>query len=159
MKPARLLTSSTCALLPWAAALSLWGATTASAADYPGTVLADNPVGYYRFEEPLGTTNLTDSSVSGVPASIYYTLNATNPTLGQLGIQSNSVNFNGTTPAGSTAGHYGTIDIPFRQELAPTNVYGITTANGYLRGGPFSIECWTRSFVNRTDGKYEGIVA
>ena len=35
-------------------------------ADYPATVLASNPLAYYRFEEAPGATTLVDSSGNGL---------------------------------------------------------------------------------------------
>ena len=57
-------------MLPLAAAL-IWSVVrAASAADYPSTVLADNPIAYYRLEETSGTTAV-DSSASGAFPGVY----------------------------------------------------------------------------------------
>lgn len=47
-------------LLPLAGALGLT-ATTALAASYSETVLADGPVAYYRFEEPANAMDITNA--------------------------------------------------------------------------------------------------
>ncbi len=41
-------------------------AISASWADYPGVVTADEPLAYYRFEEAVGATTLVDSSGNGL---------------------------------------------------------------------------------------------
>ena len=75
-------------LLPFAAVLVLSGVRTAGAVDYPTTILADNPIAYYRLEETSGTTAV-DSSASGLFPGVY-NFSGGYPVLGQPGIIRNS---------------------------------------------------------------------
>ena len=76
-------------LLPFAAVLVLSGVRTAGAVDYPTTILADNPIAYYRLEETSGTTAV-DSSASGLFPGVY-NFSGGYPVLGQPGIDINSI--------------------------------------------------------------------
>jgi Concanavalin A-like lectin/glucanases superfamily/Immunoglobulin I-set domain len=79
---------------------------TASAADYPATILADNPIAYYRFEETSGTV-AADSSASGAfPATYFYSTDNLYPELGQPGIDTNSIVLSAADPAFVYAGYY-----------------------------------------------------
>ena len=74
------------------AAIALSGAVGATAGTYSGTVLADNPIAYYRLEELPGATVVLDSSVSGAYAGTYFFDDSGNyPELGEPGIDTNSV--------------------------------------------------------------------
>ncbi|HVU27462.1 MAG TPA: LamG domain-containing protein [Verrucomicrobiae bacterium] len=102
------------------AALSI--VTVANAADYPSTVLGDNPIAYYRFEETSGTT-VADSSASGAfPATYFYSTDNLFPELGQPGIDTNSFLLSAADPAFVYSGYY-----PEFNEQAP-----------------FSFEIWAR---------------
>jgi hypothetical protein len=94
----------------------------AQAADYPTTILADNPIAYYRLEETSGTTAL-DSSASGqFPGTYVYSTDGLYPMLGQPGIDTNSILLSATDPSSVTAGYYS----EFNQQA------------------PFSFEIWAR---------------
>ena len=62
-------------------------------ADYPATVLASNPLAYYRFEEAPGATTLVDSSVNGF--DIDNSVPAGTTVLGSDGAVGSAVTFNG----------------------------------------------------------------
>ena len=62
-------------------------------ADYPGVVLADAPLAYYRFEEAAGATTLADSSGNGLHATGFGAIGST--TLGEPGTIGSAVLFNG----------------------------------------------------------------
>jgi hypothetical protein len=115
-------------LLAAASVLSL--ATVASAADYPSTVLANNPSAYYRLEETSGSV-AHDSSVNGVNAAYNFSTTGS-PQLGQPGIDTNSISFNGG------GADYGYVDIPSSALIAPVG------ANG-TNSGPFSAELWVQA--------------
>ena len=94
---------------------------------YPATVLADNPIAYYRFEELPGDTVVHDSSASGAYLGTYYFEDSgAYPKLGDAGITTNSAlfhifpNLSGSPRA----------EIPFSADLNPS--------------GPFSVELWLR---------------
>ena len=111
----------------FSAVFALSGATVATAASYRATVLADNPVAYYRFEELPGTTIVADSSASGAYAGTYYLDDSGNfPELGMAGLDTNSVFFH-VYPAGTGSPR---AEIPYYPELNPA--------------GPFSVEVWLR---------------
>ena len=118
--------------LPLAAALAslLLGAGAASATDYPTTVLADNPIAYYRLEETSGTTAY-DSSASGqFPGAYNFSADNLYPMLGQAGIDTNSILLSGADPSSVTAGYYP----EFNQQA------------------PFSFEVWARPLsISATD--------
>ncbi len=73
-----------------AAVLVLAGVRTASALDYPSTILADNPLGYYRLEETSGSTAI-DSSASGAFPGSYFTTDGVFPVMGWPGIATNAI--------------------------------------------------------------------
>lgn len=106
-------------LLP-AAALLLSCLGTARALDYPTTILGDHPAAYYRMEETDGTT-MTDASGAGRDGN--YFQDGSYPSLGQPGIDTNSIALHA---AGNLA--YGTAG--YFPELNPQ--------------GPFSFEIWVR---------------
>ena len=107
------------------------GSGSALAATYPGTILADHPVAYYRLEELPGATTAVDSSGNGFDATYVPNSTSTFPELGLPGIDTNSVLFNGGTD-------FGSVRIPYNILLSPTNRDGVT-------GAPFSAECWAQA--------------
>jgi len=115
--------------LPFLVALVL-SLPAAKAATYPDTVLADNPLAYYRFEETSGTT-AADSSASGLYPGTY-NVNGAYPLLGQPGIDINSISLQAATASSVTAGYY--------PDLNPQ--------------GPFSFEVWVRPTSAPTGGDY-----
>src|SRR5258706_8125161 len=114
-------------VLPFAAALVLSGVRTTSAADYPTTILADDPSAYYRFEELTGATTAVDSSVNGVNATITPNNEAVYPQLGLPGIDTNSFLFSG----GGFA-DFAFVDIPASSFITPP------------ASAPFSCELWVQ---------------
>jgi len=117
---------------PWLAAVVLSSLHAANAATYPDTVLADNPVAYYRLEETSGTV-AADSSVNNTSASYVYNSALNDPQLGLPGIDTNSILFNG----GGFSSDVGYVAIPASSlitPLAPDNVHG----------APFSTELWVQ---------------
>ena len=123
-------------LLPYAAALILAGVRSAGAADYPTTILADNPVAYYRLEEANGSPTVADSSVNGFTGFVNYVTQADAitiyPQLGLAGIDTNSAMFATSTGVGQ-----GDIDVPFNTTINPTT-------DG-TNGAPFSTELWVQA--------------
>ncbi len=123
--------------LPIAAAAALVSQFAANgAASYSATILGDNPVAYYRFEEISGitifdaTTNHFDGNLNQVAnqdSTLY-------PGLGQFGISSNSILFR---TSDSLSGHQGDIDIPFNSTINPTT-------DG-TNGAPFTAELWVQA--------------
>jgi len=108
--------------LPLAAAVTLMVVATSDASTYTSAVLADNPVGYWRFEEQSGTVAV-DNSASGLYPGTY----TGTPTFGLPGIDINSVRLPGPgTPSPVTVGYY--------PELNPA--------------GSFSFEIWVRPQSN-----------
>jgi hypothetical protein len=100
-------------------------------ADYPSTVLADHPSAYYRLEETAGMTAF-DSSGNGLDATYVFNSENTSPLLGQAGIDTNSIAFNG---GGSD---YGYVDIPASPLITPVKADGTNSA-------PFSAEMWVKA--------------
>jgi hypothetical protein len=72
MKTTRKTNSAQRLMVAFSAAIALSGAAGATAGTYSDTVLADNPIAYYRFEELPGATVVLDSSVSGAYAGTYF---------------------------------------------------------------------------------------
>jgi Concanavalin A-like lectin/glucanases superfamily len=129
MKSHRIILPSKRIALPLLAAIVLLGAPAANAATYPSTVLADNPVAYYRLEELAGAVTALDSSASGAfPAT--YNYNGIYPQLGQPGIDTNSIAMLAAQASSVTAGYYA--------DLNPQ--------------GPFSFEVWARPTSAPSDG-------
>ena len=104
-------------------------AAAARAADYPTTILGDNPSAYYRLEETSGSTAL-DSSVNGVNAGYNFSTTGS-PQLGLPGIDTNSIAFNGG------GADYGYVDIPASALIAPLAPDGTNSA-------AFSAELWVQ---------------
>ncbi len=114
-------------MVAFSAAIALSGAAGAIAGTYSDTVLADNPIAYYRFEELSGATVVVDSSASGAYAGTYFFDDSGNyPELGEAGIETNSVLFH-VYPGASGSPR---AEIPFSPDLNPA--------------GPFSVEVWLR---------------
>lgn len=90
-------------LLPLVAALVLSGVRTVSASDYPTTILADNPMAYYRLEETSGTTAIDSSSTGAFPATYAQDNTAIYPIQGQPGIDTNSISLNAQFPSSVVA--------------------------------------------------------
>ena len=124
------------------AAFALFTVPAANAADYPSTVLADNPVLYYRFEELPGATTASNAATTGAALDGTYNYNTTAsvPELGLPGVDTNSIGFLGDST------DYGSVAIPFDPQLSPVAADG-------LHGAPFSVECWAQSYTlgNATD--------
>ncbi|MGC9941953.1 MAG: LamG domain-containing protein [Verrucomicrobiota bacterium] len=102
----KLLTGN-CKLLLSAATFALLGLQVAKA-DYPSTILADGPIAFYRFNEPLGVT-MNDSSATGqFPGTYVYSSDNLYPELGQPGIETNSifVSASDPDPGYAYAGYY-----------------------------------------------------
>ena len=118
-------------LLPFAAVLVLTGIRTAGAADYPATILADNPSAYYRLEELGGASTATDSSVNGQNAAYNYNIENNSPLLGLPGIDTNSIAFNG----GGWSGDFGFVDVPASTLITPLAANNTDSA-------AFSEEMW-----------------
>lgn len=106
-------------------------ATSALADSYAQTILADNPLAYFRLEEQLGEGTAVDSSSTGAYAGTYvYSMDGLYPKMGQPGIDTNSVYFRTyTDEAGSAETSY--VEIPYSEQLNPS--------------GAFSAECWVRA--------------
>jgi hypothetical protein len=127
MKTTRKTNSAQRLMVAFSAAIALSGAAGATAGTYSDTVLADNPIAYYRFEELPGATVVLDSSVSGAYAGTYFFDDSGNyPELGAPGIDTNSVLFH-LYPGASGSPR---AEIPFSPDLNPA--------------GPFSVEVWLR---------------
>jgi Concanavalin A-like lectin/glucanases superfamily len=110
----------------------------AARADYPGTILADKPLGYYRLEETGGNTIAVDSSASGAFPGTYvqnYGSDGTTvyPIEGQPGIDTNSIALSAAAASDYVAvGNYPQFNQP----------------------GPFSFEIWARPTSVPTGGNY-----
>jgi hypothetical protein len=116
--------------LPVLAAIALFGLPAANAASYPDTIKADNPVAYYRFEDPTNATTVIDSSASGAnPGTIMPDYSGAWPQLGQPGVASNSIAFHLYTDANGDERSY--VNVPYFADLTPA--------------GPFTAECWARA--------------
>ena len=120
-------------LLPFSAVLLLAGVRSVNAADYPTTILADNPSAYYRLEELPGAGTAVDSSINGVGASYGYNGDNSSPALGQPGIDTNSIALNG----GGWSGNFGFVDIPASTLITPLAANNTDSA-------PFSQEMWVK---------------
>jgi len=120
-------------MLPSAvASILVLAPAAAKAADYPTTILGDNPSAYYRFEETSGTT-AADASVNNVSATYVYNSGLNDPQLGLPGIDTNSILFNG----GGFSTDVGYVDIPASALITPL-------AADNVHGAPFSTELWVQ---------------
>jgi hypothetical protein len=117
-------------VLPFLAAIALFGLPAANAATYSDTVKADNPIAYYRLEETSGAT-AADSSASGAYSATYNVAGAY-PQLGQPGIDTNSISLSSAAGASGIAGYYA--------DFNPQ--------------GPFSFELWARPTSAPTGGDH-----
>jgi hypothetical protein len=106
----------------------------ARAADYPTTILNDNPSAYYRLEETSGSIAY-DSSTNQVNAAITQNGEDTSPVLGAAGIDTNSFNFIVPGPGGE--GDYGYVTIPESPLITPVDGTGTNSL-------PFSAELWVQ---------------
>jgi hypothetical protein len=106
----------------------------ARAADYPTTILGDNPSAYYRFEETICCTAY-DSSVNSNNASIFENYELTSPTLGAAGIDTNSFDF--IVPGAGGESDFGYVDIPASPLITPVDSTGTNSL-------PFSAELWVQ---------------
>jgi hypothetical protein len=135
MKSIKYPTISNYKSLPLAVALTMLSVAAANA-DYPGTILADHPVAYYRLEETNGSGTAADSSGNSFTGFITYVTQADNitvyPQLGLPGIDTNSALF-----ATSTGTGQGNIDVPWNTTMNPTTD-GTNVA-------PFSAEIWVQA--------------
>lgn len=117
-------------VLPFTAAIIVMAGAAANAATYSSTVLADNPIGYWRLEELSGSIIAVDSSASGLFPGTY----TGSPTFGLPGIDTRSISMqappNTTSPV--TLGYY--------PELNPA--------------GAFSFEIWVRPNSVGVSGEY-----
>lgn len=112
------------------AALALVGGAEAQADSYPSTVLADEPVAYYRFEDPAGSWTFTNAVTPGAfDGSVTFDDLGAWPKFEQAGISTQSVGFHLYTPEGGVA-QRSHLEVPYAPELNPT--------------GPFTIEFWAR---------------
>lgn len=130
MKSQGIKTSCQRPALPFLAAIALFTLPSANAVSYPDTVKADNPIAYYRFEDPTNSTTAIDSSASGAnPGNLVFDDYVAWPKLGQPGIGSNSISFHVYTDAAGTA-EQSYVSVPYTPDLNPT--------------GPFTAEAWVR---------------
>ncbi|HEY5298855.1 MAG TPA: LamG domain-containing protein [Verrucomicrobiae bacterium] len=132
MKSFKKITAWKKKLLPFVALLVLSGIRTAGATDYPGTILADHPSAYYRFEELPGAITAADSSPNNVTANIFPNNESIYPQLGVAGIDTNSFLF-----SGGSSSDFAFVDIPASQYITPVESNGTTPA-------PFSCELWVQ---------------
>jgi hypothetical protein len=123
--------------LPFAAALAGQFIPAVQADTYPNTILADNPVAYYRLEELVGATTANDATGS-YPGTYVYDLNSTYPLLGQPGITTNSISLHPYSDGGGA--QYSYVASGYYPELNPQ--------------GPFSFEAWVRPTSNPGAGDY-----
>lgn len=129
--------------VPVALACAAAGNISTEAASYRDTILADNPVAYYRLEEAVGEVTAVDSSSSGAFPGIYYSSDGVFPILEQAGIDVNSVYFRTYKDEGGTL-LYSYVEVPYAAELNPQ--------------GPFTAEAWVRSMSLPPEGEYRSPV-
>lgn len=109
------------------------------AESYSQTILADNPLAYYRLEESVGEATAIDSSSTGAFPGIYVSPNGVVPKLEQPGIDINSAYFQSYKDEFGTRQH-SYVEVPYAAELNPQ--------------GPFSVEAWVRPMSAGTDDEY-----
>jgi hypothetical protein len=104
-----------------AAACLLLGIRAANAVDYPSTILGDNPIAFYRFNETSGSTVTDSSATAQFPGTYVYSDDLLYPQLGQPGIDTNSiyVSASDSTPGYADAGYYAQFNeqAPFSFEI------------------------------------------
>jgi hypothetical protein len=134
MKPTKISAGWEKKLLPLAAALILTGVRFASAATYPATILADNPVAYWRLEDTNGSSTVVDSSATGTNIGyVTYVTQADGVTVyPQLGVP--AIYTNGAAFALSSGAGQGRIEVPVNSFINPS-------PDG-TNGAPFSAELW-----------------
>lgn len=138
MKRIRTLAEWKKQMLPLGAALILAGVRTATAANYPATILADNPVAYWRLEETNGSTTVADSTTNGNTGFVTYVTQADGITVyPQLGVP--AIFTNGAAFALSTGAGQGRIEVLVNTNINPT-------PDG-TNGAPFSAELWAMAQV------------
>jgi hypothetical protein len=118
-------------MAPLTAVLALMATTAGKAESYHATILADQPVAYYRLEEQPGALTAVDSSSTGAfPGTYNYSANGLYPVLGEPGIDTNSVYFRSyVDDSGTEQDSY--VEVPYAPELNTR--------------GPFSAETWVRA--------------
>ncbi len=138
MKTTRKPTMRSLRAVSAAASVLSWLVATAAvnAADYPTTILNDHPSVYYRLEETSGST-AADSTGNGWNAGYNFSSSGS-PQLGQPGIDTNSIAFNGG------GADYGYVDIPASSLIAPPAANGSNSA-------PFSAELWVQPTAASAD--------
>ncbi|MGA2871452.1 MAG: LamG domain-containing protein, partial [Verrucomicrobiota bacterium] len=121
-----------------AATFALLGIQAAKA-DYPSTILADNPLGFYRLDETGLATTAVDSSASGAFPGVYVQNyggpggTTIYPVEGLPGIDTNSIELSAAaTPDYVAVGYYSQFNQP----------------------GPFSFEIWVYPTSVPTGGNY-----
>jgi hypothetical protein len=134
MKTRELTTYSLLRCLCGAAALLFLALSGVKAADYPTTILKDNPSAYYRFEETSGSI-ANDSSTNDISATIAENGEDTSPLLGLPGIDTNSFYFAGAGPGGSS---------DFGEVAIPNSAYIMPLATNGTSSGAFSAELWVQ---------------
>ena len=113
----------------------LLGAASLNAASYKDTVLADQPVGYWRLEETPGTGVAEDSGPYSFYGLYQFDAAAAYPKAGVPGIETNAVSFHlYTDEFGAAQRSY--IQIPYAVELNPQEAD--------KKQKVFSVECWAR---------------
>jgi hypothetical protein len=127
---------ATCSLPLLSSVCLLVGLPGLRAADYPTTVLADNPTAYFRLEELPGDGTALDSSPSGLNATYHFSTTSS-PQLGLPGIKTNSILFNGG------GADYGYVDIPASSLITPSQ--------DTIHGDPFSCELWVQPTTRPSD--------
>lgn len=124
----KLITKSVrCGLVALSFATLLLGVRTVSAQTYPATILADNPIAFYRFNEAPGSTTAADSSSTGqYPGTYYYSSDELFPELAQPGIDTNSILLSSSDPSFVYSGYYPEFNEqgPFSFEIwaSPTSI-------------------------------------
>lgn len=117
--------------VPLAAAALVLSAGAMSAESYRALVLSENPVAYYRLEEPNGEMTAVDSSAAAAfPGNYIYSSDGLYPKLEQPGIEVNSGYFRDSAH----------VEVPYAPELNTV--------------GPFTGEAWVRTMSVATDGSY-----
>ncbi len=120
-------------MFPLVAVLILSGVSSATAADYPTTILADHPVAYWRLEEASGSATVADSTTNANTGFVTYATQGDGVTVyPQLGVP--AIFTNGAAFAIGNNGAQGNIGVTANSIINPT-------PDGQT-GGPFSAEFW-----------------
>ena len=122
MKSTTLFNACQRRILTLAAAFALAGIRAVNAADYPTTILADNPLAFYRLDETSGGTAVDSSASGAFPGAYNYSADGLYPELGLPGIDTNSIDLSEGDPSTVTAGYYDALN----------------------QQAPFSVEIWAR---------------